>query len=111
MDAPCISAKSGLNVEEVLEKIVTDLPAPDGDVNSKTKCLIFDSYYDNYKGAVAYVRVIDGNVKVGDEILLMLFLLVHFLKLLYHLHVYLINFLYLLLYNLLLLLLDICWHV
>lgn len=71
MDAPCISAKSGLNVEEVLEKIVTDLPAPDGDVNSKTKCLIFDSYYDNYKGAVAYVRVIDGNVKVGDEILLM----------------------------------------
>ncbi len=71
MDAPCISAKSGLNVEEVLEKIVTDLPAPDGDVNSKTKCLIFDSYYDNYKGAVAYVRAIDGNVKVGDEILLM----------------------------------------
>ena len=71
MDAPCISAKSGLNVEEVLEKIVTDLPAPDGDVNSKTKCLIFDSYYDNYKGAVAYVRVIDGSVKVGDEILLM----------------------------------------
>ena len=71
MDAPCISAKSGLNVEEVLEKIVTALPDPDGDVNSKTKCLIFDSYYDNYKGAVAYVRVIDGNVKVGDEILLM----------------------------------------
>ena len=71
MDAPCISAKSGLNVEEVLEKIVTDLPAPHGDVNSKTKCLIFDSYYDNYKGAVAYVRVMDGSVKVGDEILLM----------------------------------------
>ena len=71
MDAPCISAKSGLNVEEVLEKIVTDLPAPHGDVNAKTKCLIFDSYYDNYKGAVAYVRVMDGSVKVGDEILLM----------------------------------------
>ena len=71
MDAPCISAKSGLNVEEVLERIVTDLPAPKGDENAKTKCLIFDSYYDNYKGAVAYVRVVDGKVKVGDEIKLM----------------------------------------
>ena len=71
MDAPCISAKSGLNVEEVLERIVTDLPAPKGDENAKTKCLIFDSYYDNYKGAVAYVRVVDGTVKVGDEIKLM----------------------------------------
>ena len=71
MDAPCISAKSGLNVEEVLERIVTDLPAPKGDENDKTKCLIFDSYYDNYKGAVAYVRVVDGKVKVGDEIKLM----------------------------------------
>jgi len=71
MDAPCISAKSGLNVEEVLEKIVTSLPSPSGDENEKTKCLIFDSYYDNYKGAIAYVRVIDGLVKVGDEIKLM----------------------------------------
>ena len=71
MDAPCISAKSGLNVEEVLERIVTDLPAPKGDENAKAKCLIFDSYYDNYKGAVAYVRVMDGILKVGDEILLM----------------------------------------
>ena len=71
MDAPCISAKSGLNIEEVLERIVTDIPAPKGDENAKTKCLIFDSYYDNYKGAVAYVRVIDGKVKVGDEIKLM----------------------------------------
>ena len=71
MDAPCISAKSGLNVEEVLERIVTDLPAPKGEENAKTKCLIFDSYYDNYKGAVAYVRVVDGKVKVGDEIKLM----------------------------------------
>lgn len=68
---PCISAKTGLNVEEVLEKIVTDLPAPKGDEEAKTKCLIFDSYYDNYKGAVAYVRVMDGTVKVGDEIKLM----------------------------------------
>ena len=70
-DAPCISAKSGLNVEQVLERIVTDLPAPKGNENGKTKCLIFDSYYDNYKGAVAYVRVFDGIVKVGDEIKLM----------------------------------------
>ena len=71
MDAPCISAKSGLNIEEVLERIVTDLPSPKGNENDKTKCLIFDSYYDNYKGAVAYVRVVDGKVKVGDEIKLM----------------------------------------
>ena len=70
-DAPCISAKSGLNVEEVLERIVTDIPAPTGDENSALKCLIFDSLYDNYKGAIAYVRVKDGTVKVGDEILLM----------------------------------------
>ena len=49
----------------------SDLPAPKGDEDAKTKCLIFDSYYDNYKGAVAYVRVVDGKVKVGDEIKLM----------------------------------------
>ena len=70
-DAPCISAKTGLNVDEVLERIVTDLPAPEGDDNAKTKCLIFDSVYDNYKGALIYVRVIDGKIKVGDEIKLM----------------------------------------
>ena len=70
-DAPCISAKTGLNVEEVLERIVTDLPSPKGNENEKTKCLIFDSYYDSYKGAVASVRVVDGKVKVGDVIKLM----------------------------------------
>ena len=70
-DAPCISAKTGLNVEQVLERIVTDLPAPTGDESAKLKCLIFDSLYDNYKGAVAYVRVVDGKVKTGDEIKLM----------------------------------------
>ena len=70
-DAPCISAKTGLNVEEVLERIVTDLPAPTGDENAPLKCLIFDSIYNDYKGAIAYVRVKDGTVKVGDEILLM----------------------------------------
>ena len=71
MDAPCISAKSGLNVDEVLERIVTDLPAPKGDENAPLTCLIFDSLYNDYKGAIAYVRVKDGKVKVGDEILLM----------------------------------------
>lgn len=70
-DAPCISAKSGLNVDKVLEQIVEKIPAPNGDENNPTKCLIFDSYYDNYKGAIAHVRVVEGKVKVGDEILLM----------------------------------------
>ena len=70
-DAPCISAKTGLNVDEVLERIVTDLPAPTGDENAPLKCLIFDSIYNEYKGSIAYVRVKDGKVKVGDEIMLM----------------------------------------
>ncbi len=70
-DAPCISAKTGLNVEEVLERIVTDIPAPRGDENSPLKALIFDSIYNDYKGALAYVRIKDGTVKVGDEIRLM----------------------------------------
>ena len=67
-DAPRVSAKTGLNVEEVLERIVTSIPAPDGDPNAPTKALIFDSYYDNYKGAVAYIRVKEGKIKVGEEI-------------------------------------------
>jgi len=71
MDSPCISAKSGLNVEEVLERIVTDIPSPSGKEEEPLKCLIFDSFYDNYRGAISYVRVVDGEVKVGDEILLM----------------------------------------
>ncbi len=70
-DAPCISAKTGLNVDQVLERIVSDLPAPTGDENAQLKCLIFDSIYNDYKGAIAYVRVKDGTVKVGDEIMLM----------------------------------------
>ena len=70
-DAPCISAKSGLNVVQVLERIVTDLPAPTGDEAAPLKALIFDSIYDNYKGAIAYVRIKDGTVKVGDEMILM----------------------------------------
>ncbi len=71
MDAPCISAKTGLNVDEVLERIVTEFKAPTGNADEPLKCLIFDSKYDNYKGAVSYVRVKTGTVKVGDEILFM----------------------------------------
>ncbi len=68
---PCISAKTGLNVDEVLERIITDIPAPTGDENAPLKALIFDSIYNDYKGALAYVRIKDGKVKVGDEIKLM----------------------------------------
>ncbi|MBQ2917372.1 MAG: translation elongation factor 4 [Clostridia bacterium] len=71
MDAPCISAKTGLNIEEVLERIVTDFNPPVGDDTKPLKCLIFDSFYDNYKGALSYIRVVEGTVKVGDEILFM----------------------------------------
>ena len=71
MDAPCISAKTGLNVEQVLERIVTDIPAPTGDENSPLQALIFDSIYDNYQGAIAYCRIKNGTVKVGDTIRLM----------------------------------------
>ena len=70
-DAPCISAKTGLNVEDVLEKIVTDIPEPNGDEIAPLKALIFDSIYNDYKGALAYVRIKDGTVKIGDEIRLM----------------------------------------
>ena len=71
MDAPCISAKTGLNVDEVLERIVTDIPAPKGDRDGELQALIFDSYYDNYKGALSYVSVKNGRVKPNDEILFM----------------------------------------
>ena len=70
-DSPCISAKTGLNVEQVLEKIVNDIPAPNGNINGKLQALIFDSIYNDYKGALAYVKIKEGRVKVGDEIQLM----------------------------------------
>lgn len=70
-NAPLVSAKEGTGIEELLEKIVEDIPAPDGDENGKLKALIFDSYYDNYKGVVVYTRVFDGAVKKGDIIRLM----------------------------------------
>jgi len=70
-DCPAVSAKVGLNIEEVLEKIVTDIPAPKGDENAPLKALIFDSYYDSYLGVVVYIRIFDGVVKTGDKIKLM----------------------------------------
>lgn len=71
MDAPLVSAKEGTGIDILLEEIVNKVPAPSGDVNGKLKALIFDSYYDNYKGVVIYTRVFDGQVKPGDVIRLM----------------------------------------
>ena len=70
-DAPCVSAKTGLNMEDVLERIIVDIPAPTGDENKKLSALIFDSEYDNYKGVISSVRIMDGKVKKNDEILFM----------------------------------------
>ena len=70
-DAPRISAKTGLNVEEVLEQIVTKIPAPQGDVEAPLKALIFDSIYDAYKGVIVFCRIMDGRVKKGTQIRMM----------------------------------------
>lgn len=66
--APCVSAKEGLNVKDVLEAVVKYFPAPEGDAEKPLSALIFDSYYDNYKGVILFVRLRDGSVKVGDRI-------------------------------------------
>ncbi len=70
-EAPMISAKTGLNIKDVLESVVNNIPAPSGDEEAPLKALIFDSYYDSYKGVVCIVRIKDGKVKVGDKIKLM----------------------------------------
>ena len=70
-DCPAVSAKSGLNIPDVLEKIITDIPAPRGDEAAPLKALIFDSHYDPYLGVVVYIRIVDGSVKAGERIRLM----------------------------------------
>ncbi len=70
-DAPQVSAKNGINIEQVLERIVTDIPAPTGDRTAPLKALIFDSYYDQYKGVIVYFRVVEGSLKTGDTVRLM----------------------------------------
>ena len=69
--APLISAKEGINIAEVLEQIITLLPPPQGDETKPLKALIFDSYYDNYRGSICFVRIVDGTVKAGDRIKMM----------------------------------------
>ena len=67
-DAPLVSAKMGLGIDDVLQMVVEKVPAPSGDASAPLKALIFDSYYDNYKGAISYVRIMEGTVKQGDQI-------------------------------------------
>ena len=68
---PAVSAKTGLNIDQVLRAVVENIPAPKGDPDAPLKCLIFDSYYDSYLGVVVYVRVVDGTLHAGDRIKMM----------------------------------------
>ena len=68
---PAVSAKTGENIRDVLESLITDIPAPEGDPNAPLKCLVFDSYYDSYLGVVVYVRIFDGRLRAGDRIRIM----------------------------------------
>ena len=70
-DAPLVSAKQGINIEEVLEQIVTKIPAPKGKTDNPLQALIFDSIYDSYKGVIIFCRIMEGTVKVGTEIKMM----------------------------------------
>ena len=70
-NCPAVSAKTGLNIEDVLAHIVSDIPAPGGDEDAPLKCLVFDSYYDSYLGVVVMVRVMDGKIKAGDKMMMM----------------------------------------
>ena len=70
-DAPEISAKNGINIEEVLERIITDIPAPAGDVNAPLKALVFDSVYDQYRGVIVLMRVFDGSIRKGSRVKMM----------------------------------------
>ena len=71
LDAPRVSAKMGIGIDDVLERVISDIPAPKGDENAPLKALIFDSVYDSYKGVIVYIRVFEGTLKAGDTVKMM----------------------------------------